>query len=76
MSCDTGDLLVSTTPKSDKVTTFATMFKGQVDSCGVCWALVPRTLMHFHRRWHDESDQTYSSSESLALRSELERIPS
>lgn len=20
--------------------------------CAVCWALVPRHLMHFHREWH------------------------
>jgi hypothetical protein len=23
------------------------------DICQVCWALVPRVLMHFHRAWHD-----------------------
>lgn len=24
-------------------------------TCEVCWALVPRALMHFHREWHDAS---------------------
>jgi hypothetical protein len=76
MSCVTGDLLVST-PFQERLRDYAaTMIKGHVDSCGVCWALVPRTLMHFHRRWHDESEHTYSSSQSLALRPELERMPS
>ena len=26
-------------------------------TCSVCWALVPRTMMTFHRDWHDGLDR-------------------
>lgn len=38
------------------------------DSCVVCWATVPRTLMHFHRAWHAEQDRRLADALSLAVR--------
>ena len=29
-------------------------------SCETCGAVVRRTLMHFHRAWHDEATQSHS----------------
>lgn len=28
----------------------------EATTCKICWALVPRTLMTFHRAWHDDLD--------------------
>jgi hypothetical protein len=25
-------------------------------TCDLCYAVVPRALMHFHRTWHDDRD--------------------
>lgn len=45
---------------ADFAATFAPMDEGDVMLCSVCWAVVPQTLMHFHRRWHDESECSHS----------------
>lgn len=28
----------------------------QPPSCEICWAIVPRALMHFHRDWHEAQE--------------------
>ena len=38
------------------------------DTCVVCWASVPRTLMHFHRAWHAAQEQRLADAIGLALR--------
>lgn len=38
------------------------------DSCVVCWASVPRPLMHFHRGWHAEQERRLSDALGVALR--------
>jgi hypothetical protein len=38
------------------------------DSCVVCWASVPRTLMHFHREWHLDQEQRLADAIALTLR--------
>ena len=40
--------------------------------CAVCWALVPPTLMHFHRAWHEEVER----AAAVAARAELKAVRS